>query len=380
MSGPDTETLTAALRRLADEHASGLLSVATPGRDVVVELEDGVPVAIGPVHDVSDRVGPDADEGLVAVAVVDDLVDRTVAAIIGGEGDWVWDVASDADRTPVPPGLVTELARRAVDAAQALSVLDPDDVLAPGHDVTTSGELGRVRDLFDGERSIEEVAEEAGRTMPAVATMTAALLAAGALGNLDAKDEPVSWSDAVRASDDDEDDEPELWVMEPAEDEPEEDEPDVPDEPAPAAASTDDAPRPRTPDLTTVSAPPVDEPSATPAEAPTARDTADDWNDTTWLDELAPQDEPDDAPPVLAAGDDEPVDARAALSSMLQDLQGDEPPPPARPEPADEAEPDDGDAAPPGRAAGTERREPKAEPGEVAEFLRELSRLALDDE
>ena len=38
MSGPETETLTAALRRLADERATGLLSVATPGRDVVVEL------------------------------------------------------------------------------------------------------------------------------------------------------------------------------------------------------------------------------------------------------------------------------------------------------------------------------------------------------
>ena len=410
MSGPETETLTAALRRLADERATGLLSVATPGRDVVVELADGQPVAIGPVHDVGDRLGDDAPDGLTAVAVVDDLVDRTVAAIVGSEGDWAWDVASDAERLPVPAGLVDELARRAVDAAQAMAVIQPEDVLLPGHEVETSGELDRVRRLYDGERSMEDVAEAADLTVPAVATMTAALVAAGALAvDGDEDDEqPVSWTDAVRASDDDDDDEPELWVMEPAEDEsedepeqeedaaeperglffgtPADDEPDASEGPV-APDPLDEAPPAPAPPPP----PPVTEheqeapaPAADVQAVPTAATSEDDgWNDTAWLDELSPQDEAEDAPPVLAAGDEEPADARAALSSMLQDLQSDEPPSKA---PADEPEPARDDAAEAAttetgtEALATERREPRAEPGEVTEFLRELSRLALDDD
>lgn len=403
MSGPDTETLTAALRRLADEHASGLLSVATPGRDVVVELADGAPVAIGPVHDAGDRVGTDADEALVAVAVVDELVDRMVAAIVRGGGDWAWDVSSDEERLPVPAGLVEELARRAVDAAQALADIAPEDVLSPGHDVDTSGELDRVRALFDGERTLADVAVAAGLTVPAVATMAAALVGAGALATDDEPEgEPVSWSDAVRASDvdDEDDDEPELWVMEPAEDEDDEDEwLDDEDDSADEASGVDDqdedepvVPAASTPRFSDVgafeetaveaddedaaAAPEPDE-AETPLDEPAPVAAAGEWNDTTWLDELAPQDAGADAPPVLAAGEQEPADPRAALSSMLNDLQQDDTPrsaPPAEEPPAPQEAPADE------KPVGTERREPKAEPGEVAEFLRELSRLALDDD
>ena len=401
MSGPGNETLTAALRRLADERASGLLSVATPGRDVVIEVEDGTPVAIGPEHDVSDRVGADAPAPVATVAVVDELVDRLVAAIVTGDVDWTWGVTSDTSRTAVPAGLTQELARRAVDAAQALAALDPDDVLEPAHAVTTTGELDRVRRLFDGARTIEDVARAADLALPAVATMAAALVAGGALAldDEDEDDEPpaMSWTDTVAAADDEDDDEdddePELWVMDPP-DEPEEAEDE--DVAAPAVPTARERRLAATP-LRDVGPPseeaaePPPEDEATPGEVeapvvpaaaaqaatdePAEEDEESGWNDTSWLDELSPTGADADAPPVLAAGDD---DARAALGSMLSDL-GDEELFGDRPsEDRDDSEPAaQDDSADPLPAT---RREPRAEPGDVAEFLRELSRLALDDD
>lgn len=384
MTEPDNETLTAALRRLADEHATGLLSITTPGREIVVELAAGVPVAIGPTHDVSARIGDDATEGLVAAAVVDGLVDEVVAAVVGGDVEWSWDVSSSVDQLPVPRGLIQELARRAVDAAQALAAVTPEDVLEPGHAVATGGELDRVRGRFDGTRTVAEVAATVDMTVPAVATMASALLAGGALsGDHGEQDEPASWTDAVAAADDDEDDEPELWVMEPpADDESDEDPtPGGDEEPARSlrltvaeAASVDRD------DGTTADDPTDDDP--TPDDAVAASDIATGsdatWNDTAWLEDL-PSDNGDGA------------DVKTALRSMLSDLQRDEPAPVrSRPGAADAAddvdEPDtrdepDEDAGDDRAAEGTsERRSPKAEPGDVADFLRELSRLALDDE
>ncbi len=422
MSGPGNETLTAALRRLADERSSGLLSVATPGRDVVVELDEGTPVAIGPTHDVEDRVGSDAPDGLTTVAVVDELLDRMVAAIVTGEVEWTWDVPSDGPRLPVPPGLTQELARRAVDAAQALAALEPDDVLEPARAVPTTGELDQVRELFDGERSLAEVAEAAGLTLPTVATMAAALVAGGAL-SLDEpatdEPEPMSWTDTVAAADDEDedDDEPELWVMEPPEDEEDEDEEDEPPAAAQAPARSLSVSRPT---LRDVAPPPaadptpeddaaedadLDDDTPLPAEQPApaaaaapepaavapdpdpdpAPSTTDDvdapaasWNDTSWLDELSPTDVAEGAPPVLAAGDE---DAHDALGSMLSDLEDEElfGPRSSDEEPAPAAGADD-DADAPDEPTPPARREPRAEPGDVAEFLRELSRLALDDD
>ncbi len=392
MSGPGNETLTAALRRLGDERASGLLTVATPGRDVVIEVDEGLPVTIGPVLDVSDRTGPDATAAVTTVATVDELVDRLVAAIVVGDVDWTWDADADADadRIPVPDGLTQELARRAVDAAQALATLDPDDVLEPAHDVATTGELDRVRRLFDGERTITDVAQAASLTVPAAATMAAALVAGGALALDDdepADDEPaaVSWTDTVAAADDDEDDdEPELWVM---------DEPDEPvgddgdDTPEPGATETrrlaPTALRDVGPSPAEEPAPPaaaVDEdddtgPDADETVAPAASEDPG-WNDTSWLDELGPTGGDRDDPPVLAAGDD---DTRAALGSVLSELGGEELFGDASPD--DEDDEDDVEPTPTdGDDTIATRREPRAEPGDVAEFLRELSRLALDDD
>lgn len=395
MSGPENETLTAALRRLADERASGLLSVATPGRDVVVELDEGAPVAIGPVHDVTDRVGDDAAAGIAAVAVVDELVDRMVAAIVAGDAEWTWDVASEAERVPVPEGLTQELARRAVDAAQALATLDADDVLGPGRAVETSGELDRVRQLFDGERTLEEVAAAADRTLATVATMAAALVAGGAVAmdatTADDEPEPVSWTDTVAATDDEDDDEPELWVMEPPEDEEEvavpapQPRPSLRDVAAPGeGAAADDTtattppvtPRPEPAGAPTPADAGQDEAAAATPDEPAAAAPADDdapaasWNDTSWLDDLSTRDE-DDGRPVLAAGDD----AADALGSMLADLEDEELfGPRSSDDDDDDASEGDGGRTPP------LRREPQAEPGDVAEFLRELSRLALDDD
>lgn len=418
MSGSGSETLTAALRRLADEHASGLLSVATPGRDVVLELADGTPVGIGPTHDVSGRVGREAGPGLVAAAVVDDLVDRTVAAIVGGGGEWTWDVSSDADMMPVPDGLAVELSRRAVDAAQALAALDPDQVLQQGRDLEATGEVGRIRALFDGERSIADVAAEADITVPACATVAAALVRAGALSTGMEDAGPPSWTDTVAGADhddDEDDDEPELWVMDEP-DEPEELEESDHAEPAPtrtwaapsparaegaADAGEATAPAPRAEEHRAPAAE-IDDamewvagddrttdedagsaPTAAPPPAATTEVEDDDWDSTTWMDEL------DDASAVrprddAAAGDGghEP-DARTALSSMINDLQAGngevqrrEQPPPAPTQEKDQPE----ESASGKRGADATRKEPKAEPGEVAEFLRELSRLALDDD
>jgi hypothetical protein len=389
MTEPDNETLTAALRRLADEHATGLLSITTPGREILLELAAGVPVAIGPTHDVSTRIGDDATEGLVAAAVVDGLVDEVVAAVVGGDVEWSWGVSSSVDQLPVPRGLIQELARRAVDAAQALSVVTPQDVLEPGHAVATGGELDRVRGLLDGTRTVAEVAAAVDMTVPAVATMANALLAGGALsGGHGEQDEPTSWTDAVAAADaDDEDDEPELWVMEsPADDESDSDPTSGGDEqPARSlrltvaeAASVDrDQDSTADDDATADGDATADDP--TPDDAVAARDvgTGGDatWNDTAWLEDL-PSDNGDGA------------DVKTALRSMLSDLQRDEPAPvrtergpadePDEPDTNDEPDEDAGDD----RAAevASERRSPKAEPGDVADFLRELSRLALDDE
>lgn len=389
MTGPGNETLTAALRRLADERASGLLSVATPGRDVVVELDEGAPVAIGPVHDVTDRLGDGDGDGIAAVAAVDALVDRMVAAIVTGDADWTWDVASNDERIPVPEGLTQELARRAVDAAQALAALDPDDVLEPGRAVETSGELDRVRQLFDGERTLEEVAAAADHTLATVATMAAALLAGGAVAldepAADDEPEPASWTDTVAAADEDEDDdEPELWVMDPPDDEDEDE-----DQTAPFAADAAPtaqpvaprpAPAPEASPATEQDEPEPEEPAAAAPAAPA--EPADDdapaanWNDTSWLDDLSTRDDDvstrdaGDAAPVLAAGDD----AAAALGSMLADLEDEEL--------FGSRSSDESDDAPPGDDDQTTplRHEPRAEPGDVAEFLRELSRLALDDD
>lgn len=390
MSGTGTETLTAALRRLADEHASGLLSVHTPERDVVLELADGVPVGIGPVLDVGERVGRDADASLVAAAVVDTLVDRTVAAIVGGGGDWEWDVSSSATTMPVPPGLATELSRRAVDAAQALARLQGATVLLPGRDFPTHGEVGRIAAVFDGERTLDEVAAATGLTLAAVATHAAALVRAGVLSTGLEDLAPRSWSDAVRdAAEDEDEDEPELWVMddppppveepdlegsaaeEPVVDEPTVDEP-VVDEPTVGEPAVVD-------EATSVASEDDDEPFVVPAAQTAADDTG--WADTGWLDEL----DDDDVAPTLPDGDGEHDDARAALTSMLGELHGS--PPDAAP--AEEApargrydrptdEDDDDERERP--AAGSQRREARAEPGEVAEFLRELSRLALDED
>lgn len=379
MTAPDTETLTAALRRLADEHASGLLSVATPDRDVVLELADGIPVGIGPNHDASDRVGRDAGAELVAAAVVDDLIDRMVAAIVGGGGDWTWGVGGDTAMLPVPRGLATELSRRAVDAAQALAMLEPGQVLQPGRDLETHGEVDRARRLFDGDRTLADVAAELQRTLPATATLAAALVSSGVLATGEEDPGPVSWTAAVAAAgvdaDDEDEDEPELWVMDPPD--PDEDE----DEPGDA-----------------------DPGQAVTADAATAGDE-DDWSDTTWLDDLdgadrwahaAPDEVATDTPAAGAgsAGDD-PQDARAALSAMISEFSdpGRGAPAPAR-EPT-EADPHDNLTAdadgPDDDASGdresqqevsseARRKEPKAAPGEVAEFLRELSRLALDED
>lgn len=449
MTGPDTETLTAALRRLADEHASGLLSVATPDRDVVLELADGVPVGIGPPHDVSGRVGRDASAELVAAAVIDGLVDRTVAAIVGGGGEWVWDVSDDATMMPVPPDLATELSRRAVDAAQALATLAPDQVLSPARDLETHGDVDRVRALFDGERTLTEVADLAELTLPATATLAAALVSAGVLATGQEDHSPRSWTDAVAGSSiqDDDEDEPELWVMDPPDDEDwdeeDEEEDEEPATPAAAAAPEDgvaadrihtdqtddtdqtdqtdppDAPSvPATADLTAADTQqPVTadaeatadaQPAAADAEAtadapPAAADTeaaaaahetgGDDWADTTWLDEIDVSDRRAAAATAGDGRDDEPNDPRAALSAMITDLQGqgqaapEAPRTPATPTEeqsprgggdADDATSDDGSEQ--RVSAEPKRKEPKAAPGEVAEFLRELSRLALDDE
>lgn len=429
MTGSGTETLTAALRRLADEHASGLLAVATQGRDVVLELADGVPVGIGPTRGVSTRVDRDASPALLAAAVVDELVDRTVATIIGGGGSWTWDVSSDADMMPLPQGLAAELSRRAVDAAQALATLEPDLVLQPGRDLETTGEVARVRSLFDGQRSIAAVAEEAGITLAACATFAAAMVRAGVLSTGMEDTAPTSWTDTVAgAADDEDEDEPELWVMDEPEDLDEFDEADETDEEDVGGADefdeADETGSP--PEHEEVTAPPPaatdeiteamewvsgeDTPaesstapeSPTPAESPTASespaaaaagpgddDLDDGWDDTGWMDEL---DTGDQVPPVVEArssdepGADRPGDARSALSSMLSDLQGSsevevrDQPPPARTTEADEQDEEGDDDRPGDRASKATRKEPKAQPGEVAEFLRELSRLALDDD
>lgn len=370
MSGTGSETLTAALRRLADERASGLLSIATPGPDVVLELADGLPVGIGPTHEVEDRVGRDAAPELVAAAVVDGLVDRTVAAIVGGGGAWTWDIQSDASLLPVPPGLAVELSRRAVDAAQALAELDPEIVLLPARQFDVTGEIGRMQALFDGERSLAEVAELAGITLPAGATNAAAMVRAGVLssGMQDAR--PASWSDTVAgAAADEDEDEPEPWVMDPPEDPPVAEEPAV----AEVAARSDGS-----------------------DELEPVAITDEGWSDSTWLDDLdgATDDEPefDDERDHQRRDDERSGDSRAALSAMLTELQGPEGTQPARsapapastaatPTPAAAPEADDQDhPAPEQPAAGAQRRGPRAEPAEVAEFLRELSRLALDQD
>lgn len=427
MTAPHTETLTAALRRLADEHASGLLSVAAPGSAVVLELADGTPVGIGPNHDASDRVGREAGAELVAAAVVDDLIDRTVAAIVGGGGDWTWDVGGDTAMLPVPPGLATELSRRAVDAAQALAMLEPDQVLLPARDLETHGEVDRARGLFDGDRTLAEVAEELHRTLPATATVAAALVGSGVLATGEEDPGPVSWTDAVAAAptdadENDDEDEPELWVMEAPEDEEDEEAPEV---------AEDDQAVTRSGSLDTPAPAPVEQPAVgtgpAAVEAGATGTDEDDWSDTTWLDDLDGADqrahaargevttatpgaadtpgaaETPGAADTPAAGDgagtgterDDPEDTRAALSAMISEFSdpGRSAPAPAR-EPTD-AEPRDNDTADtdgpdgdttgdrdPGQRVSSEarRKEPKAAPGEVAEFLRELSRLALDED
>ena len=364
MSGQEDETLTAALRRLADEHASGLLSIAVPGGEIVIELAAGTPVTIGPARDVTGRVGDDAPRGLVTAAVVDDLVDRTVAAVVAGDVEWAWGVDSSAERVSVPSGFVPELSRRAVDAAEALAAVGPDAVLDAAHAVPTSGELDGVRELFDGDRTLADVAEAAALPLPTVAAMAASMVAGGALAvvpEVDEDEPTASWSDAVAAAEvEDEEDEPELWVMEPIEDEQGRDATDEGDDDAPGDV----------------------EPAASRTTPAADDEDPEDWNDTTWLDELSPID--DDSLPALATGEDD-VATRAEIGSMLSELQDDEPRRRGRTDERVSAEPSDDPADDvvrdePAHAEPAPRREPKAEPGEVAEFLRELSRLALDDD
>ena len=219
----------------------------------------------------------------------------------------------------------------------------------------------------------EGVATTAELTVPRVATMAAALVAGGALARDDEDDEPIgmSWTDTVAAAEHegDEDDDPEPWVMDPPDDE-------AADEAIDESVDSEpDAGRDAEQELED-----DDEDDTWVAAAGDETASAASWNDTSWLDELTSPDEVDEVDEVDDEVDDD-VGARTALSSLLNDLgdddlfgpgaSGDEPDAPARtadPEAVD-------DPAPPAR-----RPEPKAEPGDVAEFLRELSRLALDDD
>lgn len=388
---PETqaETLTAALRRLADEHASGLLAVTTEPDEVLVELREGVPVAIGPVVEAP-------DDAVTTAALVDGLLDRTVAAIVAGGGEWAWDVQRDDERVPLPSGMPVELSRRAVDAAQALALVPPTTVLRPGRPLTAHGTVGRVLDLVDGERSVQEIAEDMGASLPTTAVLALALIRAGAAATGEAPTTPRSWSDAVarRGEDQEDEDEPELWVMDaPPEPEPEPEEPDPEPEPAPEPAVQPDPEPAVQPD-------PRPAPTARAAPDPTpdrSESEADDagWNDTSWLDEPAATAAPTTTD--RSGGSERRDDARAALSAMLDDLGADHPgadtgagagatspPTAASPAPAesaasgDEGPADEDDDAEQG--GDLRRGRPRAEPGEVAEFLRELSRLALDED
>lgn len=216
MSGSGSETLTATMRRLAEARATGQLSVETPWDDVVLEFADGTPVGIGPAPGAADRMGPAAGSALATAAVVDELVDRTVAAIVGDGGDWTWDVDSGTETMPLAPEVASELTRRAADAARAMTELGAHAVLRPGPGPELGGKLGGIRELFDGERTLQDVAELTGLGVPTTRTLAAALVRVGALSTAGEDPGPTSWIDTVArcASAEAEEDEPEPWGME----------------------------------------------------------------------------------------------------------------------------------------------------------------------
>ncbi len=397
MQTQDPETYTAALRRLADERASGLLTTAAGPHTVVVRLEEGRTTGIGPLH----GDATDLDDPVLRATIVQRLLERLVDGVVRETASWSFEDGGDEALAPVPDSLPAELSRRAVDAATSLRRLGEDAVLRPDGPPGMGEAASVLHGALDGSSTLAEVAAHVQRPLTAVAGLAVALLSSGraslvtpdppaapapahvvstptastptgarptmadlATPKLD--DEPaIDWS-AV-----DDDDEPAMWVM-----------------------AGDDAPT--TPATSAPSAP-----GGTPTTSTlTSADVSgDDWADTSWLDELTPAPgrtekdpaastpaqtaAPADQPSSRSAADrDERASSAAEFAGLLGDLAGvgSEPAEPAAvaPEPAPvAAEPDEATTteAEPG---STRRRRPRGD--DVADFLRELSRLALEDD
>lgn len=367
-------TLTATLRRLAAGAEDGVVSVASPGGTLTVTVEGGVPVAAGPAPLVAARLPGTPSAAVRRAAETDAVVDLLVDAAVGPSATITVTAGGSGAQpgsVPLPSGTLAEIERRAVHTAGALQQHGPDAVLTPTHRYEVRGEAGRLLREFDGERSLTEIATEAGLPLGAVARLAAVLVDSGGLTGATAHHGgSISSSYLV---DDDRDDEPEPWVMgSPTDDEPDE---------APTAEAHAPTVEAHAPEPAEAHTPPVEahapEPAGALAPEPLTSTlladdvVGDDWADTAWLDELDREDEPQEPPTAPAAGtpsvheaagSDTPVAAgTAAADDPAEDrTEHVEPVPSVEDEPA--------------------QQRSRAQPGEVAEFLRELSRLALDED
>ncbi|MFT6942168.1 MAG: hypothetical protein ACJA2F_000349, partial [Nitriliruptoraceae bacterium] len=116
MTALDTETYTAALLRLADERATGLLTSADAG-GIAVLLRGGRTAMIGP----HDGPPPRDDDPVSRATAVEALVAQLVSGVTAGASSWFFIDGDDGTGhalIEVPAGLPAEVARRTMPDAE----------------------------------------------------------------------------------------------------------------------------------------------------------------------------------------------------------------------------------------------------------------------
>jgi hypothetical protein len=318
-----TETYAEALQRLANERASGLLTSAHAG-GIAVLLRDGRTAMIGP----HDGPPPLDDDPISRATAVEELVAQLVSGIKAGASSWFFldgDGGTEHAMIEVPAGLPAEVARRTMSEVETRA----HPATAPNAPTT------------------------ADKAMPVAAEMSELY---------------------------DSHNEPDLWVMN--------------GEPGAILGATV-SPSPLTAKATRTSEEVASEEVASEEvaseevaseEVASEEVASEEVADTSWLDELVPaptrgpsgNPEPKAEPLPVTTSDTTASDDSAGGTSELEGLRGSPetvnvPTFPAANEPVA------GSDSPPGDTQTTTAQRPRPRPEDVSEFLRELSRLALDD-
>jgi hypothetical protein len=320
MTAPDTETYTAALTRLADERATGLLTSADAD-GIAVLLRDGRTAMIGP----HDGPPPRDDAPVSRATAVEVLVAQLVSGVTASATSWFFFDGDDGTGhalIEVPAGLPAEVARRTMPDVETRAPLST----APST-LGTAGTAGTAGTL-------------------------------GTAGTADATPDttrPVVDETSEMFEQDDFDDGPELWVMG-----------------GEQGDTLGDSVEPSPPTA-----------AVTRTSAGVASDV---WADTSWLDDLSPaptqqpgsNPEPNPDPRPVATRNTTTSDDRADVAAEFAGLRGS---PEAGDVPAATAAntPVADSHSEPAATRPTTAQRPRPRPEDVSEFLRELSRLALDD-